>query len=567
MGMDQTIAGPMRAYLLGLLADDKASALEEEYFVNRAVLLRLQSEERALIADYLDGRLRSEEKRPFESRYLKMPELQRKVNEARSQHSAFRPAAKPWTRMMRPVAAGAAFAMVLCLGIGVWAFYHWEKKPAQQVAQVQPAEPTQGGTESAQATHGDTGGQGSLLPESNPVVSGGATLEFHMGQPLFIASSKSFLVGDRGPCAISNGDVLLRTASIPYENNTAYVSVVRSKPGDCKADTYLQVKVRYLEEMHQQFQERAEADMRRLQALAKQASPQNADVAVNTPAPVSASPPDLTSENNKPVEKSASSPQFSMLEQLKSQYTMTEGLNGCHVINPESAFVVQSPGGGLRMLPDTFASLAITNCTNHYADGKLKPPSACKSNRVAFLGGWVSHERGGATGVSSSKVADQAANQQMDVVATGEKVYPENLAVDENKGEVKFFLSTCKESGGQKNPYKGELVFHFKSLKPEDIKQVEDAIGQVLRQGRDQQGNWLGQQDNTINQGQQNQGAASQGTQSASCNPEIGQTIKQVTDSCGQPDNQTKGATKTQFFYNQPKIKVIFVDGKVSDIE
>ena len=42
--------------------------------------------------------------------------------------------------------------------------------------------------------------------------------------------------------------------------------------------------------------------------------------------------------------------------------------------------------------------------------------------------------------------------------------------------------------------------------------------------------------------------------------------MKQVTDACGQPANQVKGATKVQFFYNQPKIKVIFVGGKVSDI-
>jgi hypothetical protein len=620
MGMDQTIAGPMRAYLLGLLADDKASALEEEYFVNRAVLLRLQSEERALIADYLDGRLRSEEKKSFESRYLKMPELQRKVNEARSQHSAFRPAAKPWTRMMHPVAAGAAFAMVLCLGIGVWAFYHWEKKPAQQVAQVQPAEPTQGGTESAQATHGDTGGQNSLLPESNPVVSGGATLEFHMGQPLFIASSKSFLVGDRGPCAISNGDVLLRTASIPYENNTAYVSVVRSKPGDCKADTYLQVKVRYLEEMHQQFQERSEADMRRLQALANQASLQNTVVAVNTPAPVSASPQPVVSEKSKPVQNADSSRQsvenrpgntsrsvekppnaisnargptnngqhstlesspppisytmdansmanshsFSMLEKLQARYALTQGTDGCHVGNPEAVLTTQSPGGGMRVIPMTSSTPAISKCTNSFAFGKLNAAdNACNGETTGKVGGWMSHIHGrvgSPVGAGSSKINDQAAGLQMDVVATGDKIYPTNLEVDENKNEVKFTFITCKQLGDQKNPYKGQIVFRFSSVEFGNLTRVSDVIRYVFRRGGDdldysaekkQQGNKGGNQDN----------------QSSVCNPEVGQTIKQVTDACGQPANQTKGATKTQFFYNQPKIKVIFVNGKVSDIE
>lgn len=631
METDQTFAGPMRAYLLGMLADEEASVLEEEYFVNRAVFLRIQSEERALIADYLDGRLRSEEKRSFESRYLKVPELQRKVDEARSQRSALRPTAKPWVGMMRPLAAGAAFAAVLCLGIGVWAFYHWQK-PAQRVAQVQPAEPN-GGTQSEQASNGDTSGQGSLLPESNPVVSNGATLEFHMAQPLFIASSKSYLVGDRGPCAISNGDVLLRTVSIPYENNTAFVSVVRSKPGDCKVDTYLQVKVSYLEGMHKQFQERTDADMRRLQSLANPGSPQNAAVAVNVPPPVSVSTASMASENNKVVESSnhsgqsvvanragesaqsseappvsiasargptkesqhstletsplpvdstiygnrngasgaqtalnaASRTQSMVLEMLQAQYVMAKGTNGCHIGNPETALTTQSRGGGMRVLPVTSSNMVIAKCTNSFADGKLKPAnSTCNGSGVGKANGFLSHipKVGGALGAGSSKVGDQAANQEMDVVATGDKIYPTNLDVNESKGEVKFTFMTCKESGDQQNPYKGELVFKFNSLKTGDVSQVEDTIGQVFRQGGNEQANGGYQQSNN-NGGNR----AQQENQSSVCNPEVGQTIKQVTDSCGQPANQTKGATKTQFFYNQPKIKVIFVNGKVSDIE
>jgi hypothetical protein len=37
---------------------------------------------------------------------------------------------------------------------------------------------------------------------------------------------------------------------------------------------------------------------------------------------------------------------------------------------------------------------------------------------------------------------------------------------------------------------------------------------------------------------------------------------------CGQPANQSKGAgTKVLYFYNQPKLKIIFMNGKVADIE
>lgn len=272
----------------------------------------------------------------------------------------------------------------------------------------------------------------------------------------------------------------------------------------------------------------------------------------------------------------------SVLEQLQAQYTMSQGTNGCHIGNPETALTTQSPAGGMRVLPVSSSNMIIAKCTNSFTDGKLKPAnSACNGSGAGKASGFLSHipKVGGALGTGSSKVGDQAANQEMDVVATGDKVYPTNLEVNESKGEVKVSFMTCKQAGDQQNPYKGELVFHFKSLKPEDVSKVEDTIGQVFKQGGDDQGNGNGDsnnqqnndngggQANNGNQGQQDQGGAQQDNQSSPCNPEVGQTVKQVVDACGQPANQTKGATKVQYFYNQPKIKVIFVNGKVSDIE
>src|SRR5947207_1644652 len=86
----------MRAYLLGQLPDDQAAALEEEYFVNRAFFLKVQSEEATLIADYLDGTLSPAEKLSFESRYLRIPELQCRVEEIRRRRVLGKPV--PWTR-------------------------------------------------------------------------------------------------------------------------------------------------------------------------------------------------------------------------------------------------------------------------------------------------------------------------------------------------------------------------------------------------------------------------------------------------------------------------------------
>lgn len=267
----------------------------------------------------------------------------------------------------------------------------------------------------------------------------------------------------------------------------------------------------------------------------------------------------------------------SVLEQLQAQYPLARGTDGCHIGNPETALVTQSPGGGMRILPVS-SEMKIAKCVNSYADGKLTPAnSACNGESVGKVGGWMSHipgRVGNAAGAGSNKVNDQAAKQQMDVVATGDKVYPTNVDVNESKGEVKFTVITCKQAGDQSNPYKGELVFKFKSLKPENVSQVEDAISQVFKQ--DDQGNnggGNGQQGNDngggpqSNNGNQDQGGQQQDNQASACNPEVGQTIKQVTDACGQPANQTKGATKVLYFYNQPKIKVTFVGGKVSDIE
>jgi hypothetical protein len=273
----------------------------------------------------------------------------------------------------------------------------------------------------------------------------------------------------------------------------------------------------------------------------------------------------------------------SVLEQLQAQYPIARGTDGCHVGNPNSALVAQNNVGGMRILPVSSTGTTIAKCTNHYTDGKLKTPStACNGEKIAKAGGWLSHvpKVGGVIGAGSSKVGDQAAQQPMDVVTTGDTVYPVKLEVDEGKGEVKFSIITCKQAGDQQNPYKGEIVFHFKSLSADKVSQVEDTIAEVFKQGGgDQQG------DGGDNQGQQgsgNQGPQGGGGQAqqgggnqdqqqddpaSSCNPEVGQTVAQVEDACGKPVNRTKGATKLLYFYNQPKIKVTFVNGKVADIE
>jgi hypothetical protein len=73
----------MRSYLLGTLEPDSAEMIEERYFTDRNFFLFMQAVETALIEDYLAGRLAPLPKRLFEERYLKVPELRRRLDEVR----------------------------------------------------------------------------------------------------------------------------------------------------------------------------------------------------------------------------------------------------------------------------------------------------------------------------------------------------------------------------------------------------------------------------------------------------------------------------------------------------
>ncbi|HLJ30747.1 MAG TPA: hypothetical protein VKY85_28845 [Candidatus Angelobacter sp.] len=137
--MDHKSHEAMRAYLLGLLSDDEAAMLEEEYFVNRAFFLQVQSEETALIEDYIEGRLRAEEKQRFEGRYLSTPDLRSKVEEVRKQHDARRSIAQPSLQpsLWKSPRLAFAAALMLSLGLGIWLYYSRLDGRAKSSALVQ----------------------------------------------------------------------------------------------------------------------------------------------------------------------------------------------------------------------------------------------------------------------------------------------------------------------------------------------------------------------------------------------------------------------------------------------
>jgi hypothetical protein len=90
-----------------------------------------------------------------------------------------------------------------------------------------------------------------------------AALDPH--QKVFVVASDLDLVDDAGnECAVTAGDVLMRTGKTPDENNRVAVNVVSSKQGDCPVDTNSAVNVSDLQEMHNQFRETLDAGLKTL---------------------------------------------------------------------------------------------------------------------------------------------------------------------------------------------------------------------------------------------------------------------------------------------------------------
>jgi hypothetical protein len=74
----------IRRYLLGLLPEPEAEALEDDYLGDPEVLARVRGVEDDLLDDYAAGRLTEDEIGHFEARYLPSPYLSRRVTAARA---------------------------------------------------------------------------------------------------------------------------------------------------------------------------------------------------------------------------------------------------------------------------------------------------------------------------------------------------------------------------------------------------------------------------------------------------------------------------------------------------
>ena len=129
--------GLIRRYLLGLLADDEAEALEEAYLGSPDVLDRVRAVEDDLLDDYAADRLGRDERTVFERRYLGSPRLRERVVAAHALRLAAYRRVASRARWRGPVAMAAGLLLALL------AFSLWPPKGAEVVvAPTPPPGPT-----------------------------------------------------------------------------------------------------------------------------------------------------------------------------------------------------------------------------------------------------------------------------------------------------------------------------------------------------------------------------------------------------------------------------------------
>jgi len=108
----------VRAYLLGTLGEEEAASLEEKYFLDRKFFLSMESIESELIRDYLAGRLPAQTRQQFESRYLKVPELRRRLEAMRAE--VLKPAVPRISRPTFSIALAFASAALIVVSGVIW---------------------------------------------------------------------------------------------------------------------------------------------------------------------------------------------------------------------------------------------------------------------------------------------------------------------------------------------------------------------------------------------------------------------------------------------------------------
>jgi hypothetical protein len=247
-------------------------------------------------------------------------------------------------------------------------------------------------------------------------------------------------------------------------------------------------------------------------------------------------------------------------EQLVAQYKLVKmgsDTGGYSVV--EKGTLLKIEKGGILGVPYSDQSILSTK----YEGGQVHSPNTTVSKGLGF---------------AMKKFGKEQTTHLMGV---GDKVYPTKIEVNEAKDTIVLGIVACDTCNKTDPPtyMKANVVFQFPkgSLLSANAGSVEDVIGQLLsissddsQQGGDQgaqqpQGGDQGGGQPAADQAPAAQPAADQQPPAEPASIDKGMTPDQVEAALGKPDKKVNLGPKMIYYYKD--MKVIFISGKVSDVQ
>jgi hypothetical protein len=262
----------------------------------------------------------------------------------------------------------------------------------------------------------------------------------------------------------------------------------------------------------------------------------------------------------------ASAQAATLQDQLVAQYKLVKigsDTGGYSVVEEGTVLAIQK--GGILAVPYSDSS----DFKSKYQDGAIKSP-------------------GGLSVVGRKSIMGRFGKEQTThLFAKGDKVYPTKIDVNVSKDNVTVGIVACDTCNKTDPPTynKAEVVFEFPkgALASATADSVQKIIAQVFTVSKDdskddkgdKKGDDKGGQQQAAGQDQgQQQGAQDQGQQQGQggdqaaaepVNIEKGMSVDDVEAAMGKPDKKVTLGTKQIYYYKD--MKVIFINGKVSDVQ
>jgi hypothetical protein len=263
-----------------------------------------------------------------------------------------------------------------------------------------------------------------------------------------------------------------------------------------------------------------------------------------------------------PVAVTAQAP--TLAEQLAAQYKLVKmGADSSGAAVTEEGTLLEVKKGGILGSPYK----NNTTRTATYQDGTIhSTDNAGKGLKVGNALCGLMHK---------CPTTPDAANQEATtkLFKIGDKVYASKIDVNNDKDTVTMGIIACDTCNKVDPPTynKVNVVFQFAkgTLAKTSAGDVEDTIGQVFAisdTSQDQASDQGGQQQGGQQQGGQQQGGGQQQQQQTQT-VQMGMTPDQVIAALGNPDQQFNVGPKQIFVYKTASVKVVFLGGKVVDVQ